>query len=91
MMLHSNKGDWVGSIEQAIEAVFQDCQYVAIAGSGGTLQLGVHRARLRIRFIRSDGAVLHTMHVSDRKKNRIAVLRFCSGKFTGFSETFQIQ
>ena len=88
-MLRSNKGDWSGSIEQAIEAVFQDCQYVQAAHQRGTLQLSVQRGKLRFRFTQSDGAVLHTSHISDRKKIASQLADFLQTTSDAFPRQFK--
>jgi hypothetical protein len=88
-MLRSNKGGWAGSTEDAIEAVFQDCQYIEVANSKGTLRLGVHREKLRFRFTQIDGTVLHTSHISDRKKIVSQILDFAQTNSGDFPRHFK--
>ena len=88
-MLRSNIGGWAGSTEQAIEAVFQDCQYIEAANSRGTLRLSVHRGKLRFRLIQNDGTVLHTSHISDRKKIASQLIDFSQTTQRDFPRHFK--
>jgi hypothetical protein len=90
-MLRTNKGNWSGTIEAAIEAIFQDCQYVQATNQSGTLQLSVQAGRPRFRFIQNDGPILHTSGIKNRRKITAQFADFLKANCGTFPQHFKFE